>query len=318
MRVSVAAIFTVVIAITVPQCALAEYPERPVTIFVGFGTGSVGDQIARGLAEAAKNHLRQPIVVVNRPGASGTAAISEALKSKPDGYTLGLGTIGNLTVQPHLTDVPYGKPDTYVAVAKLVTQPNVLMVRAGAPWTTAQDFLRHVRAHPGEVTVGVPGRATVAHLEVEQLGIVANLRPKVVYFDGPQQVQAAVLGQIDAAVAGPGPIIPHIRAGKAVALGVLEERRLPSIPHVPTFKELGFDVTLGTIQAVIAPHGTPAPIVKALADAIRKAVAEPSFVALAQKTENQIDYKGPEELAAELRQRFEKNGELVRTLGLKK
>lgn len=318
MRVSVAALFIIVVAIIAPRMAFAEYPERPITILVGFGTGSVGDQIARGLAEAVKKHLRQPIVVVNRPGASGTFAISEALKSKPDGYTLGLGTIGTLTVQPHLMDVPYGKPDTYVAVAKLVTQPNLLMVSAGAPWTTAQEFLRHVRAHPGEVSVGVPGRATVAHLEVEQLGIVANLRLKVAYFDGPQQVQAAVLGQIDAAVAGPGPIIPHVRAGKAVALGVFEERRLPSIPDVPTFKELGFDVTLGTIQAVIAPQGIPAPTVKALADAIRKAVAEPSFVALAQKTENAIDYKGPEELAAELRQRFEKNGDLVRALGLKK
>ncbi len=277
----------------------------------------MGDQIARGLAEAAKKHVRQPIVVVNRPGASGTLAIAEALGARPDGYTLGLGTIGTLTVQPNLTDLRYGGPDTYVPVAKLVTYANLLIVRAGAPWTTAQEFLNYARAHPGEVSVGVPGLATVAHLNVEQLKLLAEVHLKVVFCDGPQQVPAALLGQVDAAVAGPGPTMSHINAGKAVGLGVFDERRWPLARAVPTFKELGFDVTLGSIQSIIAPHGTPVPVVKALDEAIRKAVTEPSFVSLAEKTQNTIDYKGPEAFAAELRRGFEKNGDLIRALGLK-
>ncbi len=300
-----------------PRTALADYPEKPITILVGYGAGSVGDQIARGLAEAAKKHLRQPIVVVNRPGASGTLAISEVLGARPDGYTLGLGTVGNLTVQPNRTDLPYRGPDTYVPVVKLVTYPNLLMVRAGAPWTTAHEFLTYVRRHPGEASVGVPGIATVAHLNVEQLRLLAKVHLKVVYFDGPQQVPAALLGQVDAAVAGPGPIMPHVSAGKAVALGVFNECRLPLARDVPTLKELGFDVTLGSIQAIIAPRGTPASVVGALDEAIRKAMTEPSFVSLAEKTQNTIDYKGPEEVAAELRRGFKENGDLIRALGLK-
>jgi len=133
--------------------ALAQYPEKPITILVGYDADSVGDQVARGLAEAATKHLPQPILVVNRPGSSGALAISEALAAKPDGYTLGLGTIGNLTVQPQRTKLSYGAPDTYVPVAKLVSYPNVLIIRANAPWNSANEFLDYARAHPGQITV---------------------------------------------------------------------------------------------------------------------------------------------------------------------
>jgi tripartite-type tricarboxylate transporter receptor subunit TctC len=302
----------------IPIAARAEYPEKPITILTVSGAGSSGDQIVRGLAEALKKHLPQPIIVVNRPGASGTIAIPEALAAKPDGYTLGLGTPGTLTVQPHRADLPYGGPDTYAPIAKLVNQPNVLMGRVGAPWTTAQEFLNYARAHPGQVSVGVPGVASIAHLNIEQLKLLAKLDIKVVYFDGPGQVAAALLGQVDAAVAPPGQTMPHVNAGKAVALGVFNERRLPLARDVTTFKELGFDVTLTTGQAIIAPRETPAFVVKVLDEAIRKAVTEPSCVSFAENTQNTIDYKGPEALAAELRQSFEKNGELLRALGIKK
>ena len=112
--------------------------------------------------------------------------------------------------------------------------------------------------------------------------------------------------------------MPHVQSGKALILGVFDERRLQASPDVPTFKELGFDATLCTFQAIVAPYGTPASVVETLAEAIRKAMSEPSFVALAEKTGNRIEYEGPDAFAADLRGRFEKNGELVRALGLAK
>lgn len=301
----------------VPAVVHAQYPEQPITILTGYGADSVGDQITRGLAEAAKKHLPQPILVVNRPGASGTLAISETLAAKPDGYTLGLGTIGNLTVQPQRTKLPYGGPETYAPVAKLVSYPNVLIVKAGAPWTSAEEFLKYARTHPGQITVGVPGLATVAHLNVEQLNLLANVKLKAVYFEGPQQNMAAINGQIDAAVAGPGHAASHVESGKAVALGVFGERRLPLLPGVPTFKEIGFDVSLETGQAIVTSQATPASVIGVLDNAIRKAVAEPSFIALAERTQSTIDYKGSEAFAAELRRAFEINGKLLFTLGIK-
>ncbi len=179
-----------------------------------------------------------------------------------------------------------------------------------------EEFLNYARAHPEQVTVGVPGLATVAHLNVEQLNLLAGVKLKAVYFNGPQQIMAAINGQIDAAIAGPT-IVSDVRSGKAVALGVFGERRLPLLPGVPTFKEVGFDVSLGTAQAIIAPRATHASVIAILDKAIREAIAEPSFVALAERTQTTIDYKGPEAFAAELRRAFEINGHLLRTLGIK-
>lgn len=312
------AVALVLFVIAAPSSVLAQYPETPVTILVGYGVGSGGDVIARGLAEAAKKHLRQPIVVVNRPGAGGTIAISDVIAAKPDGYTLGLGTVGTLTLQPHQTSLAYGGPDTYLPVAKLVTQPHVLMVRAGAPWRTAQEFWEDARAHPGRLSIGVPGVGTVAHLNVEQLKLLAKVDLKVAFFDGPKQVAAALAGQIDASLAPPGPTMPHVKAARAVALGVVAERRMQFASDVPTFKELGYDVTLGTFQAIIAPLQTPAQVVRVLDEAFRKSVAEPSFMSVAEATQSSIDYKAPGEFAVEIRQGFEDNGKLIQLLGLKK
>jgi tripartite-type tricarboxylate transporter receptor subunit TctC len=317
MRARVTLAFALVAAV-ISQVSFAQYPEKPVTILTGYGAGSPGDQIARGLAKAALAHFQQPLVVMNRPGAGGTLAISEALGAKPDGYVLGLATAGNLTIQPHVTALQYAGPNTYAAIAKLVNQPNVLMVRTEARWKSAREFLSYAKAHPGEITVGVAGRATVAHLDLEQLKRAANVDLKFALYDGPQQVQAALAGQVDAAIAGAAPIMPHVRNGKALVLGVFDDRRLRALPEAPTFKELGFDATLGTFQALVAAPGTPPAIVAALAEAIRKAVGEPSFITLVEETGNIIEYEGPEDFAADLRAKFEKNGELVRALGLSK
>ena len=316
MRAVLALAFALV-AVAANQVAFAEYPEKPVTIITGYGPGSAGDQIARGLAKAAVAHFSQPLIVVNRPGAGGTLAISEALRATPDGYVLAVATAGNVTIQPHVTALPYAGPETYVPVAKLVNQPNVLMVRAAdTRWKSAPDFLSYAKAHPGELSVGVAGRATVAHVNLEQLKRAANVDLKVAIYDGPAQVQAALAGKLDAAITSAAPIMPYVRSGEALVLGVFDEGRLRALPEAPTFKELGFDVTLGTFQALVAPAGTPASIVETLAEAVRRAMDEPSFVSLVEETGNRIQYEGPKRFAADLREKFKTNGELVKALGL--
>src|SRR5258708_3638248 len=217
MRAGLVLTFTLV-AVVVNQVSLAEYPEKPVTILTGYGAGSAGDQIARGLAKAALAHFPQPLVVINRPGAGGTLAISEALRANPDGYVLAVATAGNVTIQPHVTALEYAGPDTYVPVAKLVNQPNVLMVRVEARWKSAQEFLSYAKAHPGEISVGVAGRATVAHIDLELLKRAANVDLKLALYDGPEQVQAALAGKGDAANAAGAPLLPDVWGGQAPVL----------------------------------------------------------------------------------------------------
>jgi len=292
------------------------YPEKPITLLVGYAADAASDRTAHALAEAMKKHLSQPMVVVDRPGGSGSQAVAEALSATPDGYTLGFGTIGILTVQPHRINLPYGGPDTYMPVAKLGTNHNVLIVRAGAPWKTAQQFLDDARAHPGTLSVGVPEVATVAHLNIEQLQRVGKFRFKVMSFDAPKQAEAAVRGEVDAAVIAPAAVSSYLERHEVMVLGVFATGRWARAPDVPTFKELGFEVTLGSGGAVVAPRGTPQSIVTMLTEAIQKAVTEPSYVSFAKTVGSTIDYEGPEAFARELRQAYEENGELLRALGL--
>ena len=298
--------------------AAAEYPERPVTLIAPFPAGGAVDIVARGLAEAVKTHLPKPVVVVNRPGGAGTIGISEVVQAKPDGYTIGLGAVAILTVQPHLTALPYRTPDDYLAVMKLVTLQVVLFVRSDAPWRTAQELLEYARANPGKVKVGVPGLGTILHLDLEHLKLLAKVDLTVVPFEGPQQIPALLGGHVDVALAHPAPVIPHVKAGKIRVIGVFQAARNPLFPEAQTFKELGYDVTLGVYYPLILPKGTPPAVVKILHDAFRKALAEPSFVALMQKGQIDIEYEGPEAVTRALWASFEQNAKLVEFLGLKK
>jgi tripartite-type tricarboxylate transporter receptor subunit TctC len=300
-----------------PTAAQREpYPQKPITLLVPYGPGSASDQLAHHLAEAAKKYLPQRIVVVNRPEDAGTRAIAEALAAAPDGYTLVLGTDATLTVQPHRIKTGYGGPDTYAPVAKLVSGHPILIVRADAPWRTAQQFLDDARAHPGRFSIGVPGLGTVPDLDIEQLQLLGKIRLKVVAFQAPQQVSAVISRQIDGAVAFLAAVASSIKEHRAVMLGVFSNSRLALAPDVPTFKELGFEVTQGSFGAIVAPRGTPPYIVTALNEAIKKSIGEPSFASFAE-TWGTLDYEGPEALARELRQEYEKNGEVIRALGLR-
>jgi len=298
--------------------ALAQYPERPVTLIVPFPAGSAPDIVARGLAEAVKKHLPKPVVVVNRAGGAGTIGISEVAQAKPDGYTLGLGAVAILTVQPHLTALPYRTPDDYLAVMQAVTFQVVLFVRSEAPWKTAKELLEYARANPGKVRVGVPGIGTILHLDLEHLKLLAKVDMTVVPFEGPQQIAALLGGHVDVALAHPPPVVPHVKAGKIRVIGVFQESRNRLFPEAPTFKELGYDVTLGVYNLLVAPKGSPAPVVQTIHDAFRKALAEPSFGALAQKSQFDIEYASGEAVTRELWASFEQNGKLVELLGLKK
>ena len=152
-------------------------------------------------------------------------------------------------------------------------------------------------------------------MDIKQLQRIAKITFKVESFDAPRQVAAAINGQIDAAVAFPAAVAAAINEHKAIMLGDFSDRRLKPAPDVPTFEELGFDVTLGSFGAIVAPRGTPSYIVTTLSEAIKKAMAEPSFISFANGW-GTIAYEGPQALTSELRRQYQESGELVRSLGL--
>lgn len=299
--------------------ATATYPERPVTLICPFPAGGAMDIVARNLVEGMKRHFPKPVVVVNRPGAAGTIGNAEVVQAKPDGYTIGISAVAILTVQPHRTDLPYKTPDDYEPIIKLVNLPIVFAVRADSPWKSMREFLDAARATPGKLRVGIPGVGTIPHLNLEALKAEAKVDLTYVPFAGTAETVPALLGgHIDGLNLHPGEISPHVQAGRARVLAVYEEKRNPLFPEAPTFRELGYDLTLGVYYLLIAPKGTPQAILKTLHDAAKQALAEPVFVTMAKTRGFPIEYKGPEALKQELWDSYRKNDVLIKKLGLGK
>lgn len=305
--------------IVLPSSTPAQtFPEKPISLIVPFPAGGTPDIVGRVLAEAVKNHLPKPVAVLNRPGGAGTIGISELIQSPPDGYKVGLGAVALFAVHPHLTPLPYRTPDDYLAVMKMVTLQIVFFSRSDAPWKDAKELIEYARANPGKLRVGVPGLGTILHLNYEHLKLLAKIDLTMVPFEGPHQIPALLGGHVDIALAHPAPILPHVKAGKIRVLGVFQKDRNPLFPEAPTFKELGYDITLGVYYPLILPKGTPPSVVKVIHDAFRKGLSEPSFVTMMEKSSIDVDYQGSEAVTKELWTSYEQCGKLVEYLGLKK
>ncbi len=294
------------------------FPEKPISLIVPFPAGSAPDIFARALVEAVKNHLPKPVAVINRPGGAGTIGISEVIQSAPDGYKIGLGAVALFAVHPHITSLPYRTPNDYLAVMKLATLQVTFFARGDAPWKDAKEVIEYARANPGKLRVGVPGLGTILHLNYEHLKMLAKIDLITVPFEGPHQIPALLGGHVDLALAHPAPILPHVNAGKIKVLGVFQANRNPLFPEDPTFRELGYDITLGVYYLLVLPKGTPLNIMKIIHDAFKKALEDPSFVALMNKSSIDIDYQGPEAITKELWASYEHCGKLVEYLGLKR
>ncbi len=315
---SIVAGMLALIVILAPSIFAQTFPEKPISLIVPFPAGGTPDIVARVLAEAVKNHLPKPVAVLNRPGGAGTIGISELIQSPPDGYKVGLGAVALFAVHPHLTPLPYQTPDDYLTVMKMVTLQIVFFSRSDAPWKDAKELIEYARANPGKLRVGVPGLGTILHLNYEHLKLLAKIDLTMVPFEGPHQIPALLGGHVDIALAHPAPILPHVKAGKIRVLGVFQKDRNPFFPEAPTFKELGYDITLGVYYPLILPKGTPPSVVKVIHDAFRKALSEPSFVTMMEKSSIDVDYQGSEAVTKELWASYEQYGKLVEYLGLKK
>lgn len=298
--------------------AADKFPVKPVTAIVGFPPGGSTDLIARALESVMKSHLGQPLVVVNRTGGVGTIAVTELVKAKPDGYTVCVCPIGPITTQPHLADLPY-RQDDYAAIIHIAKFVGVLSVKADSPWKTLQEFLAHVKSKPGQVLVSHAGVGTINHLGLEELKLQAKLDFTGLPTGGGGPAVVSMLGgHVDASAHNTNEIVAQVEAKKARVLGLFDDRRSTRFPDVPTFKEVGYDVQATNFYVILVPKGTPPDIQKILHDGFRKAMADPAFVQTADRLVFDLEYQGPEEAARRLARAYQKNGELIRLLGLPK
>jgi tripartite-type tricarboxylate transporter receptor subunit TctC len=315
----VVAILTAGMGVGNPALMFAAYPEKPVTMICVFPAGGAMDMTARALAEAAKKYFPKPFAVVNRPGAAGTIGTAEAIQARPDGYTIGITAVAVLTVQPHRTKLPFGPPEDYTPIIKLVNQPVVLAVKQDAPWKTIQEFIQFGRANPGKLRVGCPGIGTIPMLDAEQLKMMSQADLTTVPFaGGAESVPAMLGGHVEAVSQHPSEVMAHVKAGKARVLVVFEEKRNVLFPDAPTSKELGYDITMGVYYMLIGPKGLSSQIVTLIHDAAKKAMEDPIFIKPMEARGFDITYEGPQDLKKRLVRDYEGNAKFADLLKEKK
>lgn len=270
------------------------YPSRPITMIVPFPPGGVADLTGRPIAAAMQTVLKQPVIVVNRTGAGGALGMGAAAKAAPDGYTvlMGLSSISIFPVSDRINGkTPAYEMSDFAPLALISADPTVLMVRADGPYRTLNDFIAAAKANPGKLNYSSSGVYGTLHVAMEIFSGAAGVRLFHVPYSGAGPAVAALLGgQVEALASGPSAAIGQIRAGKMRALASWGDKRLASLPEVPTFRELGLDAEFYIWSGLFAPAATPAPVIARLRDAVRQGVQDPAFRTAMEKLATPVAY----------------------------
>ena len=302
----VAAVFTSVGS----RATIAEtYPDRPIHLIVPFPPGGPADIVARPLAEKLAAVLGQSVVVLNKAGASGTIGAAFVAKADPDGYTLLLGTSNELTMSPGLySKLPYNPVRDFVPISTVILFPNVLVVNKDLPVHSAQDLVALTRAKPGKINYGTSGTGSTNHMTGELYRIETKVDINYVpYRGGAPAMNDLMGGRIQAMFATMPSCTGLIKGGAIRALMVTDTKRWDALPDVPSAKEAGLpDVQVISFNGVLAPAGTPAPIIKRLHDEIVKIMNTPEMKERMATQVGVVSTSTPEEFAKILSADFEK------------
>lgn len=262
-----------------------KYPSRDITFLVPYNPGGATDPVSRQFASQLEKVLGVSVNVENRPGGGGTIGANVIMRSKPDGYTIGLSDIGALAYQPLVNkSLRYKGLDDYQPIVKLTEQPIVLVVRADAPWKNFDEFVEEARKRPGKLRVGVNGLRTAPDLVIQQFNRVSSTRIVTVPFSGGGgEATLAVLGGRVEAMANSGAgNVGHIKAGKLRALAVFKKSRYEPFPEATPVGDK-YDATLGSAFYVIGPKGMPKPVLDRLEQASMQVVKSEEFMNFTRK-----------------------------------
>jgi len=258
--------------------AQQDYPNKPITWVVPFTPAGQADTAARVLAKVAGDKLGQQIIIDNRPGAGGIIGAEIVMNAKPDGYTIFYGSSGPMGILPRLhKNLSYDPVKNFAPIAAIAVSPLVLLIPPGKPYKDFKEFVDYARKNPDKLTFSSVGIGSTQHLGGEMLSIaIGSKMVHVPYKGSAPAVIDLIAGRIDVAFDNYTPNKGHIDAGKMIPIGVAAEKRLTSLPDIPTIGELGFpEVVMASWSSLAAPAATPQPIIDKWASVMLETLADP-------------------------------------------
>jgi tripartite-type tricarboxylate transporter receptor subunit TctC len=303
----------------VPGAAMSQqYPTRAIRLVHGFTPGGISDVLARTVGAKLTEGLQQQVVVEPRPGAGTTIASDMIAKSPPDGYTIFLQDITTHAINASLyRKLPYDSVRDFTPVILIATSPLMLLVHPSLPVKSVSELVALAKKRPGEISHGSSGNGTIVHLAAEMLKSMASVNMVHVPYKGsPQAVTGLLNGEVAVSFATLPPSLPMVAAGKLRALAVTTAERSGAAPTLPTMKEAGLrDFELVLYTGILAPRGTPRPIVDRLNAEFAKAVQLPDVKTVYAKVGAVPVTSTPEEFAKHLSSEMTKLGKLVELSG---
>jgi len=280
------------------------FPDRPITLVVPNPPGGLVDTSARLLSEPLARVIGQPVVVDNKPGASGNTAYQYVAKAKPDGYTLLISYSGYHVGNPALMDkLPWDPVKDFSPVALLTVSTNVIAVHPSVPVNNLKELIAYAKANPGKLNYASQGNGSVSHIGTEIFKQTTGVDMVHVPYKGSgPAIQDVLAGQVQVFITTPPSVMQHVQSGKLKGLAVTGKNRHPGMPNVPTTTEAGLaSFQLESWVALYAPAGTPAPVVTKLTDSVKKSLALPEIKERADAAGVELRYLNPQAMDALLK-----------------
>jgi tripartite-type tricarboxylate transporter receptor subunit TctC len=299
------------------SAALGEgaYPDKLIKMYVPAPAGGQTDVLARLLAQKIQTAVGQNVIIDNRPGAGGALGARALAAAEPDGYSLFYGNTSTLAVIPAVSRNPgYDPVKNFAPIASVSESYMILVVHPAFPAKSVQEFVAYAKANPGKLNFGHAGAGNVTHLTGEMFRSLAKIEFLGVPHRGGAESITALLGQqVDFVLESPVVLLPLIRDGKVRALGVTSAKRQAPIPDVPTMVEAGVPGFVATLlTGIVAPAGTPAPIVDKLNGVINETLKAPDMVELLTKFGSEARIGTPQEFATFLAGETRKWGDIAK------